>query len=60
MNDVSISETLITSMVSKTSKSNYMLNTATEERTAQRLGKFCIKVIVLVNDAPNESGDFDL
>ena len=47
-------------MVSKTSNSKCTFNTATEERTVQRLVKFRIKVIVLVNDVPNESRDFDL
>ena len=47
-------------MVSKTSNLKCTFNTATEERTAQRLVKFRIKVIVLVNDVPNESPDFDL
>ena len=47
-------------MVSKTSNSKCTFNTATEERAAQRLVKFRIKAIVLANDAPNESGDFDL
>ena len=47
-------------MVSKTSNSKCTLNTATEERTVQRLVKFRIKLIVLVNDVLNESRDFDL
>ena len=41
-------------MVSKTSNSKCTLNTATEERTVQRLVKFRKKVIVLVNDAPTK------
>ena len=47
-------------MVSITSNSKCTLNTATEERAVQRLAKIRIKVIVLVNYAPNESRGFDL